>query len=63
MWAFEIAVGVASIGSFIVSIITILKVNEIEKQINKNNRTKQSITKSEIKNSDVVQVGRDYKGE
>ena len=62
---FEIVVGVSSIGSFIVAIIALFKVDKIEKQIIKDNSTKtsQSIKDSRITNSDVRQTGRDSKGD
>jgi len=61
---FDILVGVSSVGSFIVAIIALLKVDKIEKQIIKDNSTKtsQSIKDSRITNSDVRQTGRDSKG-
>ena len=62
---FDILVGVSSVGSFVVAIIALLKVDKIEKQIIKDNSTKtsQSIKGSNINNSDVRQIGRDSKGD
>lgn len=61
---FEIIVGISSIGSFIVAIIALFKVNKMEKQISidQNNKTRQIIKKTKIENSNVNQIGRDNKG-
>jgi hypothetical protein len=62
---FDILIGVSSIGSFIVAIIALFKVDKIEKHIIKDNsnNTSQTIKGSQIKNSDVRQIGRDSKGD
>jgi len=64
---FEILIGISSIGSFIVAVIALVKIRNIEKIISitydESNKTKQSIKKTKVENGSVVaQVGRDYKG-
>lgn len=57
---FNIIAGMASIISLIISLISLYKVNDIQKNVT---NSKQKITKTKIDNgSNVVQVGRDYKG-
>ena len=62
---FDILVGVSSVGSFIISIIALFKVDKIQKQIVKDNsiKTSQLIKGSHINNSDIRQIGRDNKGD
>lgn len=56
---FNIIAGMASIISLIISLISLYKVNDIQKNVT---NSKQKITKTKIDNgSNVVQVGRDYK--
>lgn len=56
---FNIIAGMASIISLIISLISLYKVNNIQKNVT---NSKQKITKTKIDNgSNVVQVGRDYK--
>lgn len=55
---FNIVAGTASIISLIISIISLVKVNDIQKNINK---SKQSIENTEMNDSNVLQVGRDYR--
>lgn len=59
MGIFNIIAGTASIISLIISIVSLVKVNDIQRNINE---SKQNIENSTIDhNSKVVQVGRDYK--
>ncbi|WMC91303.1 hypothetical protein [Kineothrix sp. MB12-C1] len=60
---FDILIGISSIGSFIVSIVALFKVDKIEKHIVKDysNKTSQTIKRSKINNSDIRQIGRDNK--
>ena len=61
---FNVLVGVSTIGSFIVAIIALSKVDKIEKHLTDNsNKTSQTIKNSKIKESNVRQVGRDSKGD
>lgn len=56
---FNIIAGTASIISLIISIVSLVKVNDIQRNINE---SKQNIENTTIDhNSKVVQVGRDYK--
>ena len=60
---FDIVIGISSIGSFIVAVIALVKINRVEKAIliseNSSNSTKQEIKKATIECSSVTQVGRD----
>ena len=62
---FDILIGISSVGSFIVAVIALLKMHKIQKvlQNDNSNKSKQVIEKTEIQNSNVKQVGRDYGGE
>lgn len=53
---FNIIAGTASIISLILSFISLVKVNDVQKMI----KSKQSIDNSTISNSSVSQVGGDY---
>ena len=61
---FEIVVGISSVGSFIVAVIALIKIREVEKSISmsnsNSNKTAQRISNNEINESSVKQVGRDY---
>ena len=59
MGTFEILVGSASIGSFIVAIIALIKVSKVEKVIS--NKAKQIVENTNIENGSIVQSGRDYR--
>jgi len=60
---FDIVVGVSTVCSLIVAIIALIKVDRIQKHIisESSNKTKQTIKKTQIHNSEVRQVGRDSK--
>lgn len=56
---FNIIAGTASIVSLVISVISLCKVSDIQKNINKSD---QQMKESTIEhNSTVIQVGRDYK--
>lgn len=56
MEMFNIIAGVASIFSLLISVISLVKVNDVQKNIKAN----QQIKNNEIEDSQITQVGGDY---
>ena len=67
MGLFDILIGISSIGFFVVAIIALVKVHNIEKAIsisvNNSNRAKQSLKNVKVENGSIMQTGRDNRGE
>lgn len=58
---FEIVVGLTSIGSFIIAIIALFKIEEIRNYTSlvSKNKVKQTIEDVELSSSEIKQTGRD----
>ena len=66
MSLFDILIGISSVGSFVVAVIALFKINKVEKAItisqDSSNRAKQEIAGTKIEGSTVIQAGRDNRG-
>lgn len=57
---FDVIVGLATIGSFIVTLLALIKVSEIKNIIINGNKVNQSADKAKLDNSsNITMVGRD----
>lgn len=60
MDSFNIIAGFASIISLVITLLTLRKVTQIKKNIDNSVNSKQSIKAGNVKDSEIIQVGKNF---